>query len=1033
MPSFRAAALSLATLFLAVLATLVLPSQSFAAPPAGTTSLQGQRPQWALAENSRGAVPGDTMLEHLTLVLQRSPQRQQAFERFLRQLQDRSSGNYHHFLSPTQLGQKFGVPESDIDAITGWLTAQGLRVDSVSNSRMMIDFSGTASMIGAAFGTQMLYYEVNGEQRIANANDPQIPAAFAGVIQSINGLHTLNNRSYHGTGKASKREGPSPQATFCNPACSNFIFPADFATIYDLNGLSVDGTGQNIGIIGRSRVYGPDIQNFQNLSGLTVNPSTPTVIIPPSGVDPGPADGTTDPAPGDQVEATLDVMRSSSIAPGATIDLIVSASTQTEDGIDIAAQYAVDHSPVPAQVMSISFGLCEADVVQSDVTFWDNLFSQAVGEGISVFVSSGDSGAAGCDNSFQTPPAHQTLSTNYICASSFSTCVGGTEFADSADPSLYWNQNADQEPPFESALGPIPEGGWNEPFQIGSSSTEAAASGGGFSVFIPTPSWQVGTGVPGTQGRYTPDVAFSSSGHDGYFGCLAADGASCVVSGGGFNFEFFFGTSAAAPDMAGITALLNQSQASPQGELNQRLYQLAATPANLVFNDVTVATSAVSGCSVATPSMCNNSTPSPTGLTGGLAGYLVTAGYDEVTGLGSINGANLLASWAVVSLPPTTTTVVSSENPSNFGDSVTFTATVTPTGASTPTGIVTFKNGSTTLGTGTLGCLCNGIVGSAAATSYTTTSTQLPPGSDSITAAYAGDSNNAGSTSTVLTQVVNPPTFSLSNPTAPATILSGESTTSTFTVTPTSGGSFVAAVNLSCTGLPDATVTCNFSTNPIPAGTVGAVNETLTINTTGPNSSGLLRNGRRHADNRLPWVPLTLPLAGVVMAGVAGRKRSRYSMVASLSAALILIGLLLACGGSSTPPPVGVSVSPSASTVFPNDSTDGWPPQTASFTATVSNSTNTAVTWSLSSVVSCSANPSPCGTIDSTGAYTAPTIVAGLPSSITATATSQADSTKTGSARITLTPTTVPGSYPLSIQATESTTVNTKPITLNVN
>ena len=892
--------------------------------PAIRAVLRGQHAPWALPQNVQGPVPGDTMLEHLTLVLKRSPQRQKVFEQFLQQLQDPASPNFHRWLTPVQVGKRFGASRHDIDAVSQWLRSQGLRVNSVANSRMMIDFSGNASLVGTAFATEMRYYLVNGEQRMATADDPQIPAALAGVIQSVSGLYTIRNRPYHGAGRAQFRAHGAgldlPAATFCNGSdCSNFIFPADFATIYDLNSVyaqNIDGTGQTIAIIGRSRVYDPDIENFQTLSGIAVK--DPTVIIPPLGVDPGPPDGTTSPVSEDQLEATLDVMRSTSIATGATIDLIVSTNTQTADGIAIAAEYAVDTNPVPAQIMNISFGGCEAEAGQSGVDFWDSLFSQAAGEGISVFVCSGDSGAAGCDPYFQTPPQTQIASPNAICSSSYSTCVGGTEFADAANPAQYWNQNPTQSPPYESALSYIPEGGWNEPLN-GKGATQAASSGGGYSSHIATPSWQTGTGVPGTQGRYTPDIAFSSSAHDGYFGCLAADGNSCVRNGQGeFNFEYFFGTSAAAPDMAGITALLNQELGAPQGELNQRLYQLAANPANAVFHDVTVTTSGVSDCVVTTPSMCNNSTPSPAGLTGGLSGYLVTAGFDEVTGLGSIDAANLLANWA------------------------TFNWT------------------------------------------------------------------NSGSTS--------------------VTVLSGQSASYTFSAKPMgASGTFATNVIFSCSGLPDATVSCAFNPTQINAGS-GPTPVQVTIATTGPNAPAANNKLRRVADRRSPWLPLALPLAGIVMCGLAGRTISKHSAIAGVCVSLALLGLLIACGGGGSAPPIAVTVSQGTPpSLYPNDKADGWPAQTAQFTATVANSTQ-GVNWTASSGTITANTGSPL-----TATYTAPSVASGLPATVTVTATSPADSTKFGSATETLTPATVPGTYSnILVTATDSTTVNAVPVTLTV-
>ncbi|MEO5558854.1 MAG: hypothetical protein ABIO49_03730, partial [Dokdonella sp.] len=197
-----------------------------------------------------------------------------------------------------------------------------------------------------------------------------------------------------------------------------------------------------------------------------------------------------------------------------------------------------------------------------------------------------------------------------------------------------------------SALGYIPEGAWNEPLND-SGVARLGATGGGVSLYVAKPSWQVGIGVPGNQGRYTPDVSFTASRHDGYFTCLAAQSGSCAVSAGRFSFLVASGTSASAPSMAGVAALLNQKIGAPQANLNPRLYALAANPANHVFHDATFASSGVADCSLAIPSLCNNSTPGPSALVGGLQGFTLDTGYDRATGLGSIDVGNLLAQWNV--------------------------------------------------------------------------------------------------------------------------------------------------------------------------------------------------------------------------------------------------------------------------------------------------------------------------------------------------------------------------------------------------
>jgi Bacterial Ig-like domain (group 3) len=202
---------------------------------------------------------------------------------------------------------------------------------------------------------------------------------------------------------------------------------------------------------------------------------------------------------------------------------------------------------------------------------------------------------------------------------------------------------------------------------------------------------------------------------------------------------------------------------------------LAAMPSNNVFHDVTIASSAVSGCVVTIPSMCDNSTPSPTSQTGGLSGYLVGTGYDEVTGLGSIDVANLLANWGPAS---TNTMVASNQSPAFVGASVTFSATVTSSASGTPTGTVTFLDNGASIGTGTLT--------SSAMATFTTSS--LAVGSHPITAQYGGDPNFASSTSNPITQIINlkPSATTLTSSINPS--VGGQSVTFTATVTSTAGG-----------------------------------------------------------------------------------------------------------------------------------------------------------------------------------------------------------------------------------------------------
>ena len=1039
-------------------------------------TLAGNTRPEATKQNDRGLVADSLPLDHMLLQLRRSPEQERELLQYIEELQTPSSPNFHHWLTAKQYGERFGLATQDIGVLTRWLESHGFKVNVVYENGTLIDFSGTAAQVKATFHTEIHELDVKGVKHFANMSDPRIPVALTPAVVGVVSMHDFKPHTNY-----------KPRASYSIGSGYELVAPADLAVIYNLNPLftaSISGQGQTIVVIEDTDVYTTaDWNTFRTAFGLatyTGGSFTQIHPAPPSGTnncsDPG--------SNGNDGEAILDAEYASAAAPSAAIKLASCSDTATFGGL-IAVQNLLNESATPPAIMSISYGECEAGNGSSSNAAYSSAYQQAVTEGVSVFVSSGDEGAASCN-------ADDSIATFGIGVSAFAStpynvAVGGTDFGDSyaGTASAYWS--ATNSPTYESALSYIPEIPWNDSCAsllgaeysgyaqtYGSAGfcnssegegnlTTASGSGGpsgcatgspatqdfvgGSCAGWPKPSWQTLVGNPSDTVRDLPDVSlFAANGIWGHYypycwsdPAYSGNGGSAPCTGAPSGWSGAGGTSFSSPIMAGIQALINQNAGGPQGNPNPVYYQLAAaeygasgdsscnstlgntTSASCIFYDVTLGDMDVNctgthNCYL--PSGTNGVLS--TSNSAYLPAYGTTTGWDFATGIGSVNAANLVNHWPSV-LSPTVTVVACSPNPANYGVSVTCTATVTTTGENLPTGNVTFYAGTTSLG-------AEALNGSQVATLVTST---LAPPTESITGVYAGDSNDATSTSVAFIETINPPTFSLGTPTTPAPAPAGEATTSTFVVTATGGATtFAAPVTFACNGLPDATVTCGFGS--IAQGATSPQTVTLTINTTGPNVSGGPKNVRRRADNRSPWLPLTLPLAGIVMVGFAGRKISKYSAIACLCVSLVLLGVLVACGGSSStpPPPVSVSVSPGA-TVYPSYAS--WPagtPQTTQFTATVTNSSNTAVTWSVT--------PANGGSISSTGLYTSPMIALGLPGSATVTATSQADPTKSASTTETITPTTVPtavvGSpYSLTVTATESTTThNTSAIALTV-
>jgi subtilase family serine protease len=695
---------------------------------------------------------------HMVLHLQSSAEQETQLEALIARQTDPKSPNYREFLTPQEFAAQFGVSASDIAKVTGWLQSHGLTVEEVPAGNRAIIFSGNASQVGDAFNTEIRQYNINGVQHLANAGDPQIPAAFAGIVGGVLKLCDFRYQPYLVKG-APIASAQSIGAMFNLGAGMNLLGPADYYTIYDINPLlsaGINGAGQTIAVLARSDIYLSDVQSFRSMFGLTAN--DPEFIVTNS--DPGQVDG-------DNVETTLDTEWAGAVAPDASIKVIISSSSGSSDGIDLSATYAVNNNVAP--IISLSYGGCEAGMGSTELAFYNSLWEQAAAQGQTVVVAAGDSGAAGCDSS-SASKAVDGKAVNGLCSSPYSTCVGGTEFVEGSNPGQYWLP-ANNSTTLASALSYIPETTWNE-----SGTASLAAGGGGASTVYAKPSWQTGAGVPADAKRDVPDVSLTAAMHDGY----------TVVQGGEIGYIFpVGGTSAATASFAALIALVNQKQNSSQGCINPVLYPLAVKQAaggESIFHDITTG---------------NNSVPGQTGFSAG-------KGYDLTTGLGSVDANNLVNHWNDAAAAPMGTLTISTYA-TTVSQGQTSTAAVKTTTGGISSAVALTASGMPTGVTASFSAATIASPGSGTTTLNIAATSTATPGNYTLTVTGTAGSQTAESSFTL---TVLAPSFGLAVPTAALGMQNGQTITAVVGITPQNG--FKGTVTLSATGLP-AGVTATFS------------------------------------------------------------------------------------------------------------------------------------------------------------------------------------------------------------------------------
>ena len=571
-----------------------------AAPLPLRLSLPGHVPALAsLSNRTKTTVPSEQIALTICLPLRN----QAALHQQLIDLYNPQSANFHHYLAPRTFAQTYGPTEADYNRVIAWARSQGLTVTATHPERTLLEISGSAAHVQSAFAVHLDDYQSPGGRAFhAPASEPSVPISIAGLVRGVVGL---NNAAV-----LVPNAIPKPVASVLAHKSDgigsgplNGLTPQDIRTVYGLNGTGLDGSGQTLAVFEVDSYTPRDVQRYERAFGL------PNVPLQNILVDTADSEFPRTPGAGTG-EVVLDIDMQIALAPKAAKVMVYIAPNTAQGWLDNYQRIADDNQ---ATSISTSWGIWEDELIGIDpatrypsvsplVGAENQIFLQMAMQGQTIFSATGDYGGVDMNDGSPTAFFAQDPATQpYMCS------VGGTSLS-VVSPSA-----GEKSPAYFSETSWNTDGDYRD-----------GAAGGGVSIFWPLPDYQQTAAVMAPFGssvsqrmRNTPDVSLNADPANGYTIYISdpIHGAKYYVSGG---------TSCAAPLWAGFTALVNQSRAQngagPIGFINPALYSIFSDPAGRYADDF--------------HDVADGSSNIP---------YPAVPGYDLSTGLGSFQGANLIA------------------------------------------------------------------------------------------------------------------------------------------------------------------------------------------------------------------------------------------------------------------------------------------------------------------------------------------------------------------------------------------------------